>query len=231
MPRIKRWFPVSHDINRDPEIWKLCKLFGERSLRIWLEILSIADRNEGDIPGWSHNASRELIEVLARSSRTFPETTEKVCRTIGELSWITPGSPARVTNHWKYHRIEERKPVPPNLPNLPDLNLNKITPPASPFEERIKTVAQKIYEIDKIKYGRLWQWVNKMRKGFYSEEIIFFALERFALVAKESSISWWPYLTKIVEKESAKCNGRKAEVDGDRHKQEEREFLDKVLRW
>src|SRR4051794_5006102 len=51
MPRIKRWFPVSHDINRDPEFCELSRRFGATGIRVWLELLSIADRNDGDVPG------------------------------------------------------------------------------------------------------------------------------------------------------------------------------------
>src|SRR6266576_595692 len=51
MPRVKRWFPVSHDINTDIEVWELTDQFGLTGLRAWLEILSIADRNDGELPG------------------------------------------------------------------------------------------------------------------------------------------------------------------------------------
>jgi len=47
MPRIRRWFPVSQDINSDPEVWIMRESIGEKALSIWLEFLSIADRNEG----------------------------------------------------------------------------------------------------------------------------------------------------------------------------------------
>ncbi len=32
MPRIKRWFPVSHDINADAEVWAMRKQIGEKKL-------------------------------------------------------------------------------------------------------------------------------------------------------------------------------------------------------
>lgn len=51
MPRIKRWFPVSHDINGDPEVWELTTTFGDWLLPVWLEILSITDRAEGELIG------------------------------------------------------------------------------------------------------------------------------------------------------------------------------------
>ncbi|KKL26428.1 hypothetical protein LCGC14_2395390 [marine sediment metagenome] len=54
MPRIRRWFHVSHDINSDPEVWELTDRFGDRAYRVWIEILSIADRYDGLVPG-EHN--------------------------------------------------------------------------------------------------------------------------------------------------------------------------------
>jgi hypothetical protein len=51
MPQIKRWFPVSHDINADPEVWAMRRQIGEKSLSIWLEMLSIADRNDSRLVG------------------------------------------------------------------------------------------------------------------------------------------------------------------------------------
>ena len=129
MPRIKRWFPVSHDINRDSEVWELCKEFGDRALRVWLEILSIGDRNDGNIPGWLAEPSPDLGRALADASRTTGQTVAKVSRRLMELSWIVPGKPARVANHWKYHRSQERepehKPIPPNLPSEPNLLKSK----------------------------------------------------------------------------------------------------------
>lgn len=62
MPRIRRWFHVSHDINNDPEVWELTDTFGDWFLRVWLQMLSIGDRNEGYIKG----DVRWIIEGLAR---------------------------------------------------------------------------------------------------------------------------------------------------------------------
>ena len=51
MPRIRRWFHVSHDINSDPEVWELTDRFGDRALRVWMQMLSIADTNNGRLKG------------------------------------------------------------------------------------------------------------------------------------------------------------------------------------
>ncbi len=47
MPRIKRWFPVSHDFFDDPEVVELVNLFGERSVFMWMRMLSWGDRSDG----------------------------------------------------------------------------------------------------------------------------------------------------------------------------------------
>ena len=129
MPRIKRWFPVSHDINRDPEVWQMRETFGEKSLSIWLEVLSIADRNEGSIPG----DERTIADCLAWCCRTHAGYSLKVWRFIAD-HWLTYEQAVyKVANFAKYHRIEERNAVPPDLtrPNLTKPDLNK-TPKPTP---------------------------------------------------------------------------------------------------
>ena len=142
MPKIRRWFHTSHDINADPEVWELTDLLGDRALRIWLEILSIADRNEGDIPGWSGEQfaepSPQLRRSLAGRCRTTGETVRRASRFFDERSWTVPGMPHRVRNHAEYHRTREPNKIPqgnqlvspPILPILPIL-------PSEPKEEDI----------------------------------------------------------------------------------------------
>jgi hypothetical protein len=69
MPRIRRWFPVTHDINADLEMWELRETFGDRAGFVWLEILSIADRNEG-LVGLDSDQLRKQLASKCRSSRT-----------------------------------------------------------------------------------------------------------------------------------------------------------------
>jgi hypothetical protein len=126
MPRIKRWFPVSHDLNRDPEVWEMRKTLGEKSLSIWLEILSIADRNEGLIIG----EEKHIAGVLAAACQTHSGYSVKVLRWVSER-WLTVQRPVsdgsaehgrtvyRVSNYWKYHRTGEQNKFPPD-PTEPD---------------------------------------------------------------------------------------------------------------
>lgn len=126
MPRIKRWFPVSQDIHADPEFWELRDTFGDRAGFIWLEILSIADRNAGELPGqWDSYPT--LLAARCRSSRT---RVRLICEWLQRWVEVDSEGHARIVNYAKYHRSEERKPIPtpenirflpsePSEPNLP----------------------------------------------------------------------------------------------------------------
>jgi hypothetical protein len=118
MPRIKRWFPVSHDINADPEVWAMRHQIGEKSLSIWLEFLSIADRNESELPG----DYEELIRLVAGRCQAAQRTVTGVYQFALSRLWLTCQPTLRVVKWSKYHRVEERKPVPsePSEPNLTD---------------------------------------------------------------------------------------------------------------
>jgi len=128
MPRIKRWFPVSHDINSDPEMWDLRERFGERAGFVWLEMLSIADRNEG-ITGPNSGSTRAAIAAKCRTSRAKVESVFGYAETLG---WIKLDTHVRVLNFSKYHRTWEHQKIPegklnsspPNQtePDLPDPN-------------------------------------------------------------------------------------------------------------
>ncbi len=116
MPRIKRWFPVSHDINADPEVWAMCHEIGEKALRIWLEFLSIADRNESELPG----DCEELIRLVAGRCQSTKSKVRAVYHWGLSRLWLASQPTLRVVKWAKYHRVEERKPVPsePSEPNL-----------------------------------------------------------------------------------------------------------------
>lgn len=122
MPRIKRWFPVSHDINSDPEVIQLTDRFGLTGLKVWLEILSIADRNEGVVPGDEETTLRALSIKCNSTLRQL----RGIYELIQSLSWINSEFPIRVLNYAKYHRTEERKKN--GFRSLPDLTRPDRTP-------------------------------------------------------------------------------------------------------
>lgn len=132
MPRIKRWFPVSHDINGDPEFCLLCEVFGAPGIRVWLELLSIADRNDGEVPGdYQSNAS----PLAGRCHSTVSQVTH-VLHWLADHLWIESQSPIRIRNYAKYHVTRDVKQIPPGIsspsppsypsyPSLPNLPKEK----------------------------------------------------------------------------------------------------------
>ena len=132
MPPIKRWYPVSHDLNADIEVWELTDRFGVTGLRVWLEILSIADRNEGILPGpWGR-----YPRLLAARLRSKPRYLVDVCKFVSR--WLVDACQCsssglvdacqhstRVRNYAKYNRTR----VPNKFPPRPDLTRPDLNPP------------------------------------------------------------------------------------------------------
>jgi hypothetical protein len=117
MPRIKRWFPVSHDINRDPEMWDLEAKFGGKALHVWLELLSIADRNDGDIPG-------ELDGISTAVSWASRIRTTKGRRILDDMltrGWLHVDGCLKVSKWLEYHRTRgpNKAPSEPSEPSEP----------------------------------------------------------------------------------------------------------------
>jgi hypothetical protein len=130
MPRIKRWYPVSHDLNRDPEFCELVERFGAPGIRCWLELLSIADRNDGEVPGDYISICKPLAGVInTKSNRVL-----KILYWFNSKQWIQNQSPIRVCNYSKYHVTRDANKIPqgnssaspPSLPILPNQNKEDI---------------------------------------------------------------------------------------------------------
>lgn len=115
MPRIKSWFTVSHDINADPEVWAMRHEIGEKALSVWLEFLSIADRNEGELPG----DLEELIRLVAGRCQASQRTVRGVYEFALTRLWLNSETTLKVTKWAKYHRTTEQKPAP-SEPSEPD---------------------------------------------------------------------------------------------------------------
>lgn len=139
MPRSVRYFPVNHDINADPEVWELTDKFGDRALRVWLEILSIADRNygqlDGTVDGWAGVLMRVYSSRNPRWVNRDLENLQNLLRWMSEKGWITirersegdqkalreRSEPClQIANYSKYHKTRGENSSPPNLtyPNL-----------------------------------------------------------------------------------------------------------------
>jgi len=108
MPRIRRWFHVSHDINSDPEVWELTDRFGERAFRVWVEILSIADRYDGLVPG----EIKYLSSTLAAKCKSRSRTVEGIIKYATDKTWIVYDPARRVRNHLKYRPTRGDKQIP-----------------------------------------------------------------------------------------------------------------------
>ena len=134
MPRIKRWFPVSHDINADPEVWAMRHRIGEKSLSVWLEFLSISDRNEGQLPG----DFEELIRLVSGRCQATKRTVRAVYDFALTRLWLTSDPCLKVCNYEKYHRIREpQKPLLGSLPSEP----SEPSEPSLPKETKAKKAA------------------------------------------------------------------------------------------
>lgn len=132
MPVPKRWHPVSRDLNDDPEVWELTETFGDRAVRLWLEILGILDKTENR---WRLTGT--LLPSLSRKVRMKPETIRASLEWMVVKGWLVAtefsadGSPLAysASKYAKYHRIRGTKEEPsldltnqtkPNLPYLPE---------------------------------------------------------------------------------------------------------------
>ena len=110
MPTPKRWHPLSRDLNDDPETWELTDLFGDRALRILLEILGIIDKTENQ---W--RLTGHWLAGLSRKVRQQPATVRRVIGWMLEKGWLiaeeraADGSPTILSarNYWKYHKMRE----------------------------------------------------------------------------------------------------------------------------
>jgi len=135
MSQYGRYFPVSHDINRDPEVWQMRDEIGEKALSIWFELLSIADRNNGFLisPHANETSTGPVYESLVSSVSYGCRSNKTKVRSVFEFAlshvWLVFDPTLRVRNYAKYHRyhntnFESTQPHiggPPNLPILPNL--------------------------------------------------------------------------------------------------------------
>lgn len=137
MPRIKRWFRMSHDINKDPEMWEFRELVGKRADAIWQEILSIADRNEGDLPG-PFSGYRTILAGACKSTprhldvafewlttprgRHLQGCFKQACSCLQPWVVVNSDGFARVAKWWKWNDTQEGKNFPVGKNKLPSLS-------------------------------------------------------------------------------------------------------------
>ncbi len=99
---------MSQDINADADLWKAREEIGEKSLSIWLEFLSIANRNKGYLPG-DHD---QLIKHVAYKCRSTVIKVSAVWDFGVSQVWIKCDPDARVAKWAKYNKTRvANKPV------------------------------------------------------------------------------------------------------------------------
>lgn len=132
MPTPKRWFPLSRDFNDDPETWELTEEFGDRAIRIPLEVFACIDKTENE---W--RLTGRWLDGLSRKVRQKPATVQRVIDWMLAKGWLVADRTTvtdsvmvlRARNYWKYHRRrepngnQEGAALAPPLPNLPKTNL------------------------------------------------------------------------------------------------------------
>ena len=123
MPRIRRWHPVSHDLNADAEVWAMRHQIGEKSLSVWLEILSISDRNDGGLPG----DYEELMRSIAARCQATRRTVSAVFDFAKSRLWIVSDPTLRVRNYGKYHPSRDAKEIPHREETTPPPSLTSET--------------------------------------------------------------------------------------------------------
>jgi hypothetical protein len=114
VPKIIRWFKLSHDFLDNPDTLTLREKHGDRVILMWLRMLSWADRNEGFIKG--------NIEQIAKGfgrdhDPIHPTSNAKwglIClRSMADLGWITLRSDGiQIVNYAKYNNTRGQKKLP-----------------------------------------------------------------------------------------------------------------------
>lgn len=236
MPPIKRYHPVSHDLNSDHEIWEMTDKIGDRSLRVWLEFLSIADRNDGRLPPWSD----AFAIAIGHRCRTIPTKVRQVWDHAHAKTWIVSDPSPRIAKYTKYHRTREQVSTRPGTiqalsePSEPSepIRIHKDEEPASPEPAAHRqngppvwhVVADRLYQTDKARFKSLFAWANGISvNGGFSQVNIRDALLNFEAFEQRNGAvdDWYPYLKKVLEKTTVKANIKQSELKHEEFKKQE----------
>ena len=155
MSRRGHYVPLSQAFNDDPEAWELTDTFGDRAIRVWIEILRIMEETENhwrQVDGWPASLSRKV--------RQSPATVQRIAGWMLAKGWLeveevsANGSPEvlRARNYWKYHKRRETDKIhtPPQVVSLLPL------PPSSPSEPNLKKVLSSEPEISVVEFVDSW---------------------------------------------------------------------------
>ena len=237
MPAIIRWFKVTHDINADPEFWELREQYGDRAGFVWLEMLSIADRNRG-LVGPDSDQTRNQLASKCRTSRVKVGLILGWCRVKG---WLVSDDGLRIVKWSKYNKPRDDKKNPVDNFKLPLLDIHPQTPHTNlkdapkavdnskpKLNARIKEVADKIYQTDLVGFKRLVVWIKSKQRDRFSDEVIALTLEQFEPHASKVK-DWWPYLDQVAVRVRNQTNGKAAEKSWEQFKNDEKQWLREFL--
>ncbi len=87
MPRIRRWFHCSQELNHDPEFRVYAKKFGLAGVRFWIEVLAILDRTDNF---WDLHKGFDL-GLLAGTCETKKHIIQKSYEYLMEQRWLRVG--------------------------------------------------------------------------------------------------------------------------------------------
>ena len=180
MPRIKRWFPVSHDFLDDPQTIELIDRFGPRVVFMWLRMLSWADRSDGCLGTRDqvcHGFGRTLDPPHPNLAATRAAPVLDLMLTWG---WVVANQGLMwIRNYAKYHITREQlkfptgnKPCSP-LPNLSEPDLIKIK-----IKRKYKNTS---FAEPELSWPENWRWLHQ----FISNQNGAFPKDRFLI------FSWW----------------------------------------
>lgn len=221
VPRIKRWFPCSQSINDDPDTWELTETFGDRSFRIWVQIMAELDRAQNR---W--RCTEEALKTIARKCR---QSLATVSRAVGWMlakgwlaireisadgSWAILGAP----NYADFRKIREPSWTPLGTLWVP-LQTNKQTtaskkkpaPETAPpvdnskkreMEDRIKAAIARVHEMafTTISVARLISWRMDAKGEGYKDEAVLEALGRLATEFPKGKVkNWYGYLNSLLQ--------------------------------
>lgn len=149
MPGYKRYHPVSHNFNRDPEIIEARKTFGDWIGYAWQECLAIGDRNDGVVPGTVEQIADILAPIsLQKYHKYAANKAQTFLKHAANLGWIRiEPTQIAILKYRDYHRkrgteLSSSEPSLPNLPkNHPKKDDSRIPPrrqTKSPYPEDFK---------------------------------------------------------------------------------------------
>lgn len=134
MPRIRRYYPASHALNRDPEFLTLRTRFADWMGYVWHEMLAWGDHTEGELKGETASIALSLSSVsLSKRPQSAAKLILKAFIYMEDCGWIrVETNRVLILNHAKFHNSQDVNKIPdgetksPLLPSdLPILPTNQ----------------------------------------------------------------------------------------------------------